>query len=210
MSSVTQPAHGTVTIGAGGNVTYTPDANYNGPDSFTYTVTSGGVTETTTVSVTVVPVNDPLAMTVPAAQTTNEDTPRVFSSANGNAITVTDIDGDTISMTVSATNGLLTLGSVAGVTVTGNGTGTVTLVWLGSRRYGGVERPGVRARRRLQRRGCDHRHGIRWHCLDQQHDCCDGYSCCRCCRRYDIDGRRHAGHDQRADQRQLRIRQRVP
>ncbi len=125
VTAVTQPAHGTVTIGTGGNITYTPNANYNGSDSFTYTVTSGGVTETTTVSVSVAAVNDPLVTTVPAAQTTNEDTSRVFSSANGNAITVSEIDSDTITMTLSATNGLLTLGSIAGITASGNGTGTI-------------------------------------------------------------------------------------
>jgi len=39
-------------------VVYTPAANYTGPDSFTYTVMSGGVSETGTVHVTVAAVND--------------------------------------------------------------------------------------------------------------------------------------------------------
>ena len=39
----TQGAHGTVTFTASG-VTYTPAANYNGPDSFTYTITDNGTT----------------------------------------------------------------------------------------------------------------------------------------------------------------------
>src|SRR5207253_2474933 len=38
---MTQPAHGTVTINGAGNVVYTPDADYNGPDSFTYRVNDG-------------------------------------------------------------------------------------------------------------------------------------------------------------------------
>ena len=37
---------------------YTPNADFNGTDSFTYTVTSGGVTETATVNVTVDAVAD--------------------------------------------------------------------------------------------------------------------------------------------------------
>ena len=127
VTSVTNGANGTVTIGSGGQVSYTPNANFNGTDTFTYTVTSGGVTETASVTVTVTPVNDAVVAAVPGGQTTSEDTTVVFSTANGNAITVTDIDGDTISMTVSATNGRLTLGGTAGVTVSGNGTGTVTL-----------------------------------------------------------------------------------
>ena len=67
VTAVTQGAHGTVSFAADGTLTYTPDANYNGPDSFTYTVTSGGVTETATVTVNVTPVNDVPVNTVPGA-----------------------------------------------------------------------------------------------------------------------------------------------
>ncbi len=49
---------GTVTLNADSTLTFTPTANYNGAPSFTYTVTSGGVTETASVSVTVNPSND--------------------------------------------------------------------------------------------------------------------------------------------------------
>src|SRR5438552_13934425 len=45
ITSVTQPAHGTVAItNAGADLTYTPAADYNGPDSFTYTITDNGTT----------------------------------------------------------------------------------------------------------------------------------------------------------------------
>ena len=127
LTSVTQGAHGTVVISAGGNITYTPASNYNGPDSFTYTVTSGGVTETATVTVDVTSVNDLPIVTVPPGQSTNEDTPLVFSSANGNVISVSDADGDTLTVTLSAANGLLTLGSTSGVTFSGNGTAALTV-----------------------------------------------------------------------------------
>ena len=40
-------------MGGGSNVNYTPDSNYNGPDSFTYTISDGqGGTDTATVSIT--------------------------------------------------------------------------------------------------------------------------------------------------------------
>jgi peptidase M10/serralysin-like protein/cadherin-like protein/Big-like domain-containing protein/hemolysin type calcium-binding protein len=66
ITAVTQGAHGTVTINNNGTagtatddfVVYTPTADYHGGDSFTYTVTSGGVMETATATVTVTPVVD--------------------------------------------------------------------------------------------------------------------------------------------------------
>ena len=46
-------------INADGTVTYTPDPDFHGIDSFTYTVSDGnGGTDTATVTVTVDPVND--------------------------------------------------------------------------------------------------------------------------------------------------------
>ncbi|KTD48105.1 Ig-like domain-containing protein, partial [Legionella quateirensis] len=121
-------ANGTVLLNANGTLSFTPAANYNGSTSFTYTVTSGGVTETATVNLTVNPVNDAPTNSVPGAQTTNEDTAQVFSSANGNAISLTDIDSASVTTTISVAHGSLTALATAGVTITNNGTGTVTLV----------------------------------------------------------------------------------
>ena len=41
----TSPDHGTATISTDGTFTYTPDADYNGTDTFTYKVVSGGAAE---------------------------------------------------------------------------------------------------------------------------------------------------------------------
>jgi VCBS repeat-containing protein len=52
LTSVTQGARGSVSI-VNGKVLYTPNnSSYVGSDTFTYTVTSGGVTETATVTIT--------------------------------------------------------------------------------------------------------------------------------------------------------------
>ena len=52
------PSHGTLS-GTGLNVTYTPHANYSGPDSFTFKATYGAASSAeATVSIMVTPVND--------------------------------------------------------------------------------------------------------------------------------------------------------
>jgi hypothetical protein len=62
VQSVTQGAHGSVMITADGSrVVYTPDANFAGDDSFTYTASDGnGGVSTARVSVAVVAVNSPV------------------------------------------------------------------------------------------------------------------------------------------------------
>ncbi|EPX2050301.1 TPA: tandem-95 repeat protein [Vibrio parahaemolyticus] len=87
------PANGTVSVNPDGSVTYTPNDNYNGTDSFTYIVTSGGVSESTTVNVDVTPVNDaPVAKDDIA--TTQEDTAVTIDALPND----TDADGDKLSI----------------------------------------------------------------------------------------------------------------
>ena len=100
-----QPAHGTVT-GTGPNVTYTPAANYCGPDSFTYTVSDGQCTSGAgTVTITVACVNDcPVAKALvsPLYQHPSLDgwTVLALCSTNGyavlNATTSSDQEGDAL------------------------------------------------------------------------------------------------------------------
>ncbi|WP_281947821.1 tandem-95 repeat protein, partial [Vibrio parahaemolyticus] len=87
------PANGTVSVNPDGSVTYTPNDNYHGTDSFTYIVTSGGVSESTTVRVDVTPVNDaPVAKDDTAI--TDEDTPVTIDVLPND----TDVDGDKLSL----------------------------------------------------------------------------------------------------------------
>ena len=90
------PAHGTVTIDPDGSFTYTPDADFNGADEFTYTVSDGTAADTAEVTITVTPVND-----TPVADddfyTTAEDTP-----STGNVLANdTDADGDRLTATLA-------------------------------------------------------------------------------------------------------------
>ena len=76
---VSGPAHGTLALNANGSFTYTPAANYCGPDSFTYTLGDGhGGSDTATVSITVVCVNDP-PDAVADSYTTNQDTAKTVA-----------------------------------------------------------------------------------------------------------------------------------
>ncbi len=72
---VSGPSHGSVALNANGSFTYTPNANYNGSDSFTYKANDGIDNSNTaaTVSITVNPVNDAPSFTKGGDQTVVED-----------------------------------------------------------------------------------------------------------------------------------------
>ncbi|MBC7933617.1 MAG: tandem-95 repeat protein [Rubrivivax sp.] len=74
------PAHGTLT-GSAPNLTYTPAANYDGADSFTFTASDGtNTSNVATVSITVLAVNDPPLV--------SDDTATVFEDSGPNAVDV--------------------------------------------------------------------------------------------------------------------------
>ena len=119
--------NGSVTIGAGGSLTYTPNADFTGTDTISYTISDGaGGTASASVAVIVAAVNDaPVA--VDDTATTAEDTP-VTIDVLGND---TDVDGDTLAVTTaSATNGTVVVEAGGGLTYTPNadfsGTDTIT------------------------------------------------------------------------------------
>ena len=113
IQSVTQGVNGSVVDNGDGTVTYTPTGDWNGVDSYTYTVTDGAATAVGTVTITVVPVNDaPVAADDGAS--TNEDTAVLVPVLLNDS----DIDGDVVSIQ-SVTQG-------ADGSVVDNGDGTIT------------------------------------------------------------------------------------
>lgn len=84
-----QPVHGDVTLFVNGNYTYTPDAGFNGQDSFDFTVSDGIVTsDPGQVAITVGGIINHLPVAASASQSTNTNT-----VVNGNLV-ATDADGD--------------------------------------------------------------------------------------------------------------------
>jgi len=91
-----QPSNGTAVV-SGLQVTYTPAADFNGPDAFTYRLRStadGLLSQVATVDVDVAPVNDPPVIGNPApVYEALEDQVLTIDAANGLLVGVTDIDG---------------------------------------------------------------------------------------------------------------------
>lgn len=62
----THPTHGSVSV-SGASATYTPEANFNGSDSFTWHPNDGTVNgNVATVSITITPVDDPIICSYPS------------------------------------------------------------------------------------------------------------------------------------------------
>src|SRR5262249_14459888 len=107
---VSGPAHGTLTLSPYGGFTYTPAANYNGPDEFWYQVSDGVfLSGAVGVTLTVNSVND-----VPVAgndsYSVNEDNVMTIA-APGVLATDSDVDGPTLSAVLVSgpSHGVLTL-----------------------------------------------------------------------------------------------------
>jgi len=136
-SVTTDPTSG-ILSGVAPDLTYEPDSNFNGTDSLTFTVEDGtGGSDTATVTFTVDAINDAPEIDNPYAPTTAPATPLVFSAANSNAITISDVDAgaNDVEMDISTPsgNGTLTLGTTAGIIfVDGDGTDDTVMTIQGT------------------------------------------------------------------------------
>jgi large repetitive protein len=137
------PQHGTLTILPDGSYTYIPSANYNGADTFTYTVNDGkGGTTTATLSVNVTPVNDAPVAQFQTANAT-EDT------ALTGQLAATDVDGDALTYSLAANgqplHGTVTLNMDGSFTYVpaANYNGTDSFVYQVSDGKGGVSSAAV-------------------------------------------------------------------
>jgi hypothetical protein len=131
-SILTDGSNGTASASGTGSsktISYTPDANYNGSDSFVVQISDGSSgTDTITVNVTINNVNDPPVITEGAttSQTVNEDNTLNFT------LNATDIDNDTITWSIS------TNGSNGTASASGNGT-SQTISYTPDANYNGSD-----------------------------------------------------------------------
>ncbi|MDG5468449.1 tandem-95 repeat protein [Deltaproteobacteria bacterium IMCC39524] len=115
VTAVSQGTNGTVAIvdGNKGTVSYNPDANFKGKDTYTYSVSRGGITETAKVTITVAPVNVPTTIGGTTSASGDEDSVinGTLTATDGNGLT----DGTIFSVTGTATNGRAFINEASGV-----------------------------------------------------------------------------------------------
>jgi large repetitive protein len=123
-------------------LTYTGNLNFNGTDTLVVSTNDNGNTgaggpkiDSDSVVINVAAVNDAPVNGVPGLQTVNEDTNLVFSTANGNAVSISDVDAGAgnETVTLSVASGALTLNGTAGLAFTvGDGTADSTMTFSGT------------------------------------------------------------------------------
>jgi hypothetical protein len=121
---------------------FKPVANANGSNyaSFQFQIYEGSTYNVTayTMMIDITAVNDAPVNNIPNTQTTEEDKPLIFSTDNSNLISISDIEaedavGHPITITLTATNGTLTLSSTTDLTFTdGDGTDDVNMEFNGT------------------------------------------------------------------------------
>jgi VCBS repeat-containing protein len=109
---VTAPTNGLVVVNPDGTYTYTPNANFNGEDSFTFVANDGTVNSNiATVTINVTPVNDAPVCSAPTAASYIWP-PNHKMVSIGATMNTSDVDGDTVTVAISSifqdepTNGL--------------------------------------------------------------------------------------------------------
>ena len=123
---VTGPTHGVLLANADGSYTYTPDANYNGLDSFTYKANDGALdSNVASVNLTVTPVND-APVTNNVAAYTVEDNILVLNLLNS----ASDIDSPVLTPQIvdAPAHGILTQNADGTYTYTPNAPLSLTLL----------------------------------------------------------------------------------
>ena len=125
ITGISAVTNGTAYI-SGGNLVFTPAANFNGTGVVTYTLSDGFTTTPGTLSIAVTPVNDPpTATNLSAEEQYSPNTPQNLID-----IVVSDIDSPNVSATLTISN--LSAGSLSTATVNGVSSSFSGGVWSAS------------------------------------------------------------------------------
>lgn len=127
------------------NIYFRPNHDLSGPNAAVAEVSindngntgSGGGNNVIigTVNINITPVNDAPVNSVPIAQVVGQDVDLVFSAGNSNPISIGDVDAasGSVSVTLTASNGLLTLAGTTGLVFSvGDGTADGTMTFNGT------------------------------------------------------------------------------
>ena len=95
--TTSSPTNGAVTVNSS-SIIYTPNQDYFGSDSFTYTITQASKTATANVLITVTPVNDVPVINIASSISIDE------RSINIATVGISDADGDTLALTLAGTD----------------------------------------------------------------------------------------------------------
>ncbi|MFJ4375476.1 DUF4347 domain-containing protein [Pseudomonas japonica] len=130
------------TLVSNGRLTYLGAANATGVKTMSISINDNGNTGSggplqvnANISLVIAAVNDAPVNNLPATQTVPQDGSLVFNSANGNLITISDVDigGNVMKLSLTAVNGQMTLGSIVGLSfTTGDGSNDAAMVFTGT------------------------------------------------------------------------------
>lgn len=118
---------GTVTQSLDGTLSYTPSADFNGIDSFTYNIVdSDGQTDTAIVNINVASVNDAPVNNITEQVSVARNGLLAFNQTDTALVTISDVDNNIISTTISVTHGVLNIEAVE-ANLFGNGSNNISI-----------------------------------------------------------------------------------
>ncbi|WBM33515.1 DUF4347 domain-containing protein [Pseudomonas sp. NY11382] len=130
------------TLVSNGRLTFLGAPNATGVKTMSISINDNGNTGSggalqvnANIALVIAAVNDAPVNNLPVAQTVQQDGALVFNNANGNLISITDVDigGNVMQLALTASNGLMTLGSLAGLTFSlGDGASDSAMTFSGT------------------------------------------------------------------------------
>ena len=116
-----------------GKLSYVTAPDASGSRTLTTTVSDGTLSSSAGTTLNIAAVNDAPILTAPGAQSLDENTTLEFSGAQGNLVSVSDVDAGSslIEVQLAATNGTVRLSGTTGLNLVAGADGTSSMTWQG-------------------------------------------------------------------------------